>query len=351
LKIRASTDEAGAVVWYHQTQGHPYGAIVLSNGNLAYISGHHAIVEIDWMGEVVTEWTTEELGVDTVHHELFEMPNGHLVTLSSEAREISGYPDGDGGTTSYHVVGDVVVEFKRDGTVVGKWSMFDLLDPMRTDAGFDAGFWNYDYGQLPATKDWTHSNGVYYDPSDDSFVVSVRHQDWLVKFSRESGELIWRLGEEGDFTMKGDGQWQYHQHAPTLLSDGSILLYDNGNDRPGVAPADRYSRAVRFSVDADAMEVAQVWEYRGETSFYSPYVSEADMLANGNLLIADGGRVADPAAPLVEATNLKWGRVLEISGDDPAEVLFELVVRDESTSDPTHYFIYRAEKTRSFPAF
>ena len=44
------------------------------------------------------------------------------------------------------------------------------------------------------TRDWAHANSIFYDASDDSIVLSFRHQDAVVKFSRESGELIWILG-------------------------------------------------------------------------------------------------------------------------------------------------------------
>jgi hypothetical protein len=346
-----AVDESGEVIWYEKADHHPYEAIVLSNGNLAYVAGHDAIVEIDWMGEQINEWTVEQLGIDTVHHELLELPNGNLVTLSTEMRSVDGYDDGNGGTTSHNVVGDTIVEINpADGSVAEQWSTFDMLDPMRKGGGFDAPFWNIDYDQVDSTKDWTHANAVEYDPSDDSFIVSIRHHDWLIKFSRADGSLTWKLGEEGDFTLTGSGEWQYHQHAPELQDDGTILLYDNGNGRPGVDPSDLYSRAVQFDVDEATMEVSQVWEYKGVDSFYAPYVSDADKMGNGNVLIADGGRVSDSAAPLAAPDNLKWGRVIEVNDAEPAEVVFELIIRDDAQTDPKNYFIYRAEKLDTFPA-
>ena len=33
-------------------------------------------------------------------------------------------------------------------------------------------------------RDWTHANGLIHDPSDDSFIVTIRHQDCAIKIGR-----------------------------------------------------------------------------------------------------------------------------------------------------------------------
>jgi len=47
---------------------------------------------------------------------------------------------------------------------------------------------------VPGGADWTHANGLIHDPSDDSFIVTVRHQDCAIKIDRKSGALTWVLG-------------------------------------------------------------------------------------------------------------------------------------------------------------
>ena len=55
--------------------------------------------------------------------------------------------------------------------------------------------------------------------------------------------------------VQGSGELQYYQHAVEVQDDGSILLYDNGNMRPGTnlnspdITQHPYSRAVLFSLD------------------------------------------------------------------------------------------------------
>ncbi|MGM0556099.1 MAG: aryl-sulfate sulfotransferase [Myxococcota bacterium] len=345
-------DEEGHVVWYYNVGGQPQDVSPTSDGTLIMTVKDEFVREIDMRGETLNEWTAEDLGLDTVHHEITELPNGNFAVLSTEMQTIDGYDDGNGGTTSHDVVGDVAVEFSRDGTIVHEHSMFDVLDPMRKALeGFDAGYWNRVYDTPNGTKDWTHGNAIILDESDNSFILSLRHQDWLVKIDRETGDLVWRMGREGDFDLTA-GEWQYHQHAPMLVG-GNILLYDNGNARPNTDPADLYSRAVEFSLDATNADpgadtkgtAEQVWEFAGETPFYSPYICDADQLANGNVLVTDGGRLEDKTVPLTDADNRKWARIVEVTKDADPQIVWELKMDDGA--DTGGYAIYRADRIES----
>ena len=65
---------------------------------------------------------------------------------------------------------------------------------------------------------------MLYSPDDGNILVSMRHQNWVVKVDYEdgkgSGAVIWRLGEGGDFTLKNGvdpTDWQYAQHYAEFL--------------------------------------------------------------------------------------------------------------------------------------
>ena len=88
---------------------------------------------------------------------------------------------------------------------------------------------------------------------------------------------MWILGNHSNWaaefqpyllTPVGPLEWPYHQHAPTITAEGTILLFDNGNDRaspfdgvPRMELSESYSRAVEYAIDEDSMEVTQVWEF------------------------------------------------------------------------------------------
>jgi hypothetical protein len=373
-------DAAGEVVWYYKPEAAITDMHRLANGNLVYLYGNFDASEIDMFGNVAARWHAGTLSpngpsgavsvaTDTFHHELYEMPSGNFLTLSSEVRDYAAYPSSETNANalpaSAHVVGDIVVEFQRDGTIVGKWPLLDLLDPYRIGYGSLTPFWNTTYSAVVGgTKDWSHSNAVIYDDKDDAIIVSVRHQDALVKISRQSGKIVWILGthdgwggpwQEALLTPDASVQWQYHEHAPMLTAARTLLMYDNGDYRARpfatqVPATQNASRAVEFAVDDALKTVKQVWSYGGVGSsdvFYSPFICDADeMPATKNVLITDGGRTADPVTGLPSddaAGARKFVRILEVTREMPGQKVFEATI-----SDPTVSFTaYRGEKLSS----
>ena len=211
------------------------------------------------------------------------------------------------------VVGDIVVEFARDGTLVNQWYLLDLVDPYRLGYGLDTGSWRITYQALmedePDVVDWAHANALFYDRVEDAYLVALRHQDAIVKLDRATGQVDWILGPHSGWNApwgelllqpRGDMAWAYHSHGLEATPQGTLLV-DNGNDRASAFEArlpgsDAFSRAVEFEVDAEAREVRQVWSYQGSEGepFYSSFLSDADWLpVTGNVLITDGARVTE----------------------------------------------------------
>ena len=102
-----------------------------------------------------------------------------------------------------------------------------------------------------------------------------------------------------------------HQHHPTFLENGRILLFDNGCHRRGVD----HSRIVE--VDPETNEIA--WDYTADPviSFYSYNISSVQRLPNGNTFICEGA-----AGRLFEVTPSKeivWEYInpVFLSGQNP----------------------------------
>ena len=376
--LLVAVDVSGEVVWYYRAEHSIGPAIPLANGNLLYMASVDNVwgilVEIDLLGNVVRRWHSRALAsgapagsilvdVDSLHHDMVELPSGNLATLGSEVRTYDDYPTSDDDPAAPRatrdIVGDVIVEFASDGTVVLQWPLLDAVDPYRI--GYDSlgtGFWGDTYRALahPAeVADWAHANALAHDPGDDTFVVSLRHQDALVKVDR-TGAVRWILGTHAGWTdpwrdrllePQGDLEWPYHGHGVEVTPEGTILLFDNGNHRAtpfdDPLPAEAsYSRAVEYEVDEAEMRVRQRWAYPQSEAerFYSSFLSDADWLPQtGNILITDGGRTRTTDMAGGEPEQRRWARILEVTRDDPAETVFALVVDDDS---PTGWHVYRA---------
>ncbi len=328
-------DEAGEIVWYHN-EDHPIGDVrMLDDGTILFEFNDTAARRINLRGDVLEEWAGAVItgrfaldaygrqvvgddpvvvDVDAMHHEQAPLPDGTHVTLSTELRVLDGFTEPQCGEDpanfdgTYHLIGDVVVIFDPlTGKVLEEFSLFDYFDP-RTDPAslnlcglpFDFVFPNWLYrGIDDQARDWTHANGVEVDEASNTLIISIRHLDaviglrWKDDDAGLAGELLWHSGPSGDLELVS-GEWHLHQHAPELQSDGTLLLYDNGNGREGLGTVDAplYSRAVRFDIVPGSRTVEQVWEYRSNNDgdpIYAGFVGDADGLANGNVLVTDGG--------------------------------------------------------------
>lgn len=344
-------DEEGEVCWLISTQISSTFD-VQADGTLLLTELVDNAVAVDPLGRVVHRLPVREHGMDTVHHDYlaFQNPDDsaetRLLLLSSEMRRIDGYDDGAGGTRSHNVVADVLVETDWSGAIHREVHLFDLLDPLRTLPDFDLPFWQIDpYGPGPDPKDLSHGNALLRLDEGRTWLVSLRNQDWILQIDRDSGALLNRLGHEGDFTLTS-GRWFSAQHSPKLRQDGHLLLYDNGANRPGESLPN--TRIVEFAVDWEARTLTQIWEWRGISPYYVPAAGDVDVLANGNLLVTDGG-VVDAVRTIDGKLNVHLTpRFVELSGEPGAfEVAMEVVVGNWGDFDSPGYIAYRGEKVSS----
>ncbi len=376
-------DEEGEVVWYHEAP-HRIVDVRRTERDTILYQYNEGIVEIDLLGNEIAHWYASGLwdgppsdpvltvDTDVFHHQAIELPSGDILTLGTEAREYDDYPtsvsDPNAGRERTHVIGDVAVQFRRDGSIVREWRLLDVLDPYRLSYDSLGRFWDregYEFIET-GTRDWSHANGVIADPRDGGVILTLRHQDAVVKIDA-NGELAWILGDPAGWSERfrpyllqpqGELEWPYHLHAPQLTADGNLMVFDNGNFRalPPEEPvphADNYSRAVEYAIDEEAMTVSQAWSYGGPGSdmFYSPFLGDADRLSiTGNVLIADGGRLVDEDG--VPTNNViagrKWARLLEVTGDASPVTVFELIINHgEDVSQISGWTIYQADRIPS----
>ena len=293
-------DEAGAVVWYYRLEGdvsrfNDRDVVLLDDGNLLIMMENgFAVITIG--GDILLDVTSSDYGYQRFHHDVSPMPGGGFMVLAEETKQVD--ISWDASPDPVAVTGDLIVEIDADGEVVWEWSAFDHIDNDRFPTSLSR------QTSQGRPYDWTHSNSVTYLEDDNSVLVSVRHQHWVIKIDHVTGDIIWALGDDGDFTLSnggGENTWFYAEHAPEIQPDGTIMIYDNGNDRPSTSPRDYYSRAVIYDIDTDAGTAEQVWAYT--TEYFTNFLGDADGLDNGNVLICAGGQQSpDRPAQIVEVT-------------------------------------------------
>jgi hypothetical protein len=253
--------------------------------------------EIDLAGNTIRELKMPDLNARLVtagftglnlqvfSHDVTLEPNGHMLVITNMFKM---YPSVTGETGPQNVLGDVVVDLDENWNPDWVWSEFDHLDVNRHPMGW---------------PDWTHSNGLAYSADDGNFLISCRHQNWVIKVNFQDGKgdgsIIWKLGYQGDFTLKGGTDptdWFYAQHNPAFFSSnttGSFALgvMDNGDDRefPGGqnclvnAGTYCYTTIPVMQVDEVAKTATLIYHHILPAALYSFFAGDVLSLANGNI--------------------------------------------------------------------
>ena len=203
------------------------------------------------------------------------------ISVDHRVHRQPGYP----GTMQ--VVGDVVVDLDSGMQPRWVWNSFDHLNINRHPYLF---------------PDWTHANSIAYSKDDGNFIISLRQQNWVLKIDYENGtgtgNILWRLGEGGDFALQGatdPTDWFYAQHYAEFTSANttgifSLELFDNGDDRMLRAgticgPLPRQTPCLYSTVqevDENAKTAKFLFHDILPAKFYSAFAGNADLLANGN---------------------------------------------------------------------
>jgi len=335
---------------------------------------------MDMLGNVLNQWTAiarwpglhaaegdiVPVAAEAFHHEIFEMESGNFLVLSVEAREFPAYPteaaDPAAPRETATVVGDVVVEFTRTREVVNQWRLLDILDPYRVGSDSLSSYW--ETTGIPNSPDWSHANSVVHAPSDDTLIVSLRHQDAVIKFKRATCELVWIIGPHeawkepwSQYLLSPEAclDWQYHQHNANLSERNTVLVFDDGNNRAWppaqkLAAADNYPRLVEFELSEDGSAVEQVWSYGGPgaEAHYCPFISGAYQLPEtGNVLATLGGRLTDEDGLPSDKPSEDLGsiRIVEVTHDEEPEKVFELFI--DETAVGRGWDVYRSDRFTS----
>jgi hypothetical protein len=319
------------------------------------------LIQVDWEGRVVWKFNAYEFIEDPgeepqwmarVHHDY--QREGNPVGYYVPGME----PRIDGGNTlilahkntrnpaisDKLLLDDAIYEVNWDGDIIWEWLCSDHFESF----GFDEAARNIlcrDPNMRPCgggMGDWMHINSMsalgpnrWYDAGDDRFhpdnlIVDGRETNIIWIISKQTGEVVWKVGPYYDQTpeLKALG-WiigQHHAHMIPrgLPGEGNILVYDNGGwagygmPNPGSPTGIKnvlrdYSRVLEF----DPITLKIVWQHTPQEAglvcptdanrFYSPFISSAQRLPNGNTLITEGG----------------GGRIVEVTADH--EVVWEYI--------------------------
>ncbi len=221
-----------------------------------------------------------------IHHDIVLTPQETIITLTKETHHYKGRD----------VDFCAVVEFDFKGQELTRWSTWENLGylqkfhpPLELDVP-KLPFWP-DGARRKAISPWGGHYDYYHINSfqllprtplaerdhrfrEGNWLISFRHGSMVFILDGETREVVWQcIGNAIAHGLEG-------QHAPAMLADGRILIFDNGRYRG-------WSRVLEL----DPVSMKILWEYRGD-GFYTLSQGHAQRLGNGNTLVtqSEAGR-------------------------------------------------------------
>jgi hypothetical protein len=255
--------EGNVVWWYEMGDGFPSAMSRL----IQSVDGESFIVQLPSEGDlfenpgdvlrVSYDGTRTEVieGAGEGHHDMLELPDGTLAILHEDWREVEGE----------NAAGDRIVEVQPDGSHVEIWNIWD---------------WESYPDETDFQLSWSHANALDYDPAEDVYYASMRNLNAIYKIDRATGDLLWKLGDEGsDFALPGGNtEFSFYQHQFHPLGD-EIVIFDNGN------PEGYDSRIVHYGLDEATGSAELLWEYHSVPPVYNYGLGDVTRLDSGNTLV------------------------------------------------------------------
>lgn len=295
----------GVPVKYEQVQGFGNDFKMQPNGFLsrAYIFqayNGYAHVEYWIMDNDFNHIDTYQMGNGYIAdlHEFVILNNGNALMIGYDPQKVDmskiivgGYPDAT-------VVGGIIQELDKNKNVVFQWRSWDHIPITDT------------YNSLKDTFiDYCHLNAVEQD-IDGNILASFRTTSQVIKISRQTGEIIWRLGgKQNDFEFvndRFDSLAFSYQHDVRITDKGNLTLFDNGNQH-----SPNYSRAVEYKIDELSKTAEMIWEFDENKRHFGFAMGSARRLPGGNTIIGWGTGGVPSDKPVFSEVNSNGEVVFE----------------------------------------
>ncbi len=308
---------------------------LLENGNLLrtckvpYPDLGGRLEILDWEGQIVWSY---DFSSDNfyLHHDIEPLPNGNILVVSTDiftpAEAIAA--GRDPSTLENEFWAEKIIEVEPVGSnsinIVWEWRAWDHLVQEFTEEVNNFGIVsehpelldiNYSVSGGPnANIDWMHINSVAYNTELDQILISSRNMSevFIIDHSTtiseaashsggiygKGGDLLYRFGNPETYNRGGpNDRLLFFQHNATWVPDGArdekkiivfnnqyqvnasaVNVFDPPQDSPGV-----YSVPSEGGFGPEEFD----WSY-ASGELYSPKISGAQRLPNGNTLICTG---------------------------------------------------------------
>ena len=265
-------DNDGSIIKYKKFGTPESNFKILPDGRLATSeNGRHIVLDT-----TLTPVDTFKCGngYNADSHDFLLLPNGHSVLFASDPQPMDMSQIVPGGRPDATVVGAVIQELDASKNVVFQWRSFDYIDVTAT-------YYDLTQKNIP----YIHGNALEID-KEGNILFSMRYTSSIVKVNRKTGDVDWVLGgKQNQFNFINEHAansptYFSNQHNVSVLPDGNILLFDNGDQHPTL-----YSRGVEYQLNEQDSTATMVWEYDHSKTIYTSSGGSVQRLPNGNTIL------------------------------------------------------------------
>jgi hypothetical protein len=216
-----------------------------------------------------------------IHHQIL-LNSGKLYTMTKEVHMYNGRD----------VEFDVILVLNAtNGAELSRYSLWDHLAELQgyhkkleldqpegvaipESSRMNKSIWggHYDYYHLNYLQILPENalSGKYAAFQKGNWMISFRHGSMVFILDKDTKKVVWRaIYDQVEDRLEG-------QHSPQMLSNGRILIMDNGRYR-------NWSRVIEI----DPLTLKVLWEFKAPW-FYSLSQGQAHRLPNGNTLVIEG---------------------------------------------------------------
>lgn len=318
---------------------------LLKNGNLLRITSSNNSSDIvlpgkagrteirDWDNNLIWEFDLSN-NQEVLHHDVFPMSNGNILILIARTRtyaEAIQAGRDPSKLTDTRLLEEYIIEVEPTGlntyNLIWQWNSWDHLiqDYDNTKDNFgtvedNPQLLNINHlGLNTGAEDWLHFNSMYYNEELDQIALSSRNtgEFYIIDHSTTTAEAAGHTG--GNSNMGGDylyrwgnpqaynqgtaiNQKSFGQHSVHWIPEGhpnagKILFFNNGAGR-GYSSVDIISTPYnastkKYDYTPGSSFLPENTDYtytdpNNQSDFFARFVSSAQMLPNGNILINNG---------------------------------------------------------------
>ena len=317
-------DKDGAILYDFPLNGERLGndVFLLDNGQLlAMLESADPKIEIGGFGgklqilnaDGTIAWNFDYSSDDHIlHHDAEMLPNGNILTMIWERKTPEESTEA-GYSLNVETFPDGLIEIDPvTNTIIWEWHVWDHViqehDSTKSNFGTVA-----DNPQLidinyvtDENGDITHGNAISYDPIKDVIYLSANFYSevWVIDHNTTSeeaslstggqygkgGDLIYRFGNPSAYKNTQGERLFHNNHYPNLLDgvdEGKMLIFSNGAELEK-STVYELNLPNTFELLPNVNNEPEVlWEFSND-ELYSPKVSGAVKLPNGNILITEG---------------------------------------------------------------